>query len=95
MGDGSAEDNTGTENGVLWRVTYTGSGAPHISSQPQSKWISAGENVSFQVNASGQLPLTYTWYRNGEVVPDVDGSEWEMSSVSYERDGDAIWVEGT
>lgn len=93
MGDGSAEDNTGTENGVLWRVTYTGSGAPHISSQPQSKWISAGENVSFHVNASGQLPLTYTWYRNGEVVPDVDGSEWEMSSVSYERDGDAIWVE--
>jgi Concanavalin A-like lectin/glucanases superfamily/Immunoglobulin domain/Cohesin domain len=38
--------------------------APYIVSQPQSKTVLAGSNVSIAVGASGTAPLSYQWYYN-------------------------------
>src|SRR5688500_8916530 len=49
--------------GAVVRVSYTGSAAPSIASQPQSRTVTAGQPASFTVSASGAAPLTYQWQR--------------------------------
>jgi uncharacterized protein YpmS len=36
-----------------------------ITTQPQSQWVTQGQNVSLSVAAGGTAPLTYQWYFNG------------------------------
>ena len=59
IGGGSQEDNTASEEGTLWRIFYTGSGAPFISVNPQSLLVSEGEQARFAISASGDEPLAY------------------------------------
>ncbi len=66
IGDGSPEDNAATDEGILWKVTYTGSGAPNITRQPEDILVSAGEDALFSIDASGAQPLIYKWFINGE-----------------------------
>ncbi|HEU5397209.1 MAG TPA: immunoglobulin domain-containing protein, partial [Verrucomicrobiae bacterium] len=42
-----------------------GTGAPAISTQPQSQSVRAGSNALFTVSATGQSPLAYQWSLNG------------------------------
>ncbi|HEY3384887.1 MAG TPA: PQQ-dependent sugar dehydrogenase [Saprospiraceae bacterium] len=93
LGDGSPEDNTGTNEGTLWRVSFTGSGAPFISIQPSSVLHAVGEDASFHVVASGAVPLTYNWFINGEELNAVDGSSLTINSVTLDQDSSVIRVE--
>jgi len=65
IGGGSTSDNGGSENGRVWKVTYTGSGTPYIIQQPESKIANVGETVSFEVTAGGARELSYQWIVNG------------------------------
>jgi hypothetical protein len=38
---------------------------PSITTQPQSQWVTPGQNVSFSVVAGGTPTLSYQWYLNG------------------------------
>lgn len=69
LGGGSVQDNTSTTDGSLWRVFYTGSGAPFVFEQPQSLTLPVGEDAVFRVAALGRQPLSYQWLRNGAPVP--------------------------
>jgi hypothetical protein len=40
-------------------------GAPSITTQPQSASATGGQLVGFSVNATGAAPLSYQWQRNG------------------------------
>jgi alpha-tubulin suppressor-like RCC1 family protein len=65
-GHGTYIDNT--------RATLTGgSDAPIILAQPQSRTVVAGTNISvtFTVQAGGQAPLSYAWFRDGAPVGDI------------------------
>ncbi|MEM9260836.1 MAG: PQQ-dependent sugar dehydrogenase, partial [Bacteroidota bacterium] len=64
LGGGSMTDNTSTTNGALWRVQYTGSGAPFISVQPQDQFLPVGEDAVFSVQALGAGNLTYQWQKD-------------------------------
>ncbi|MDX1666758.1 MAG: PQQ-dependent sugar dehydrogenase, partial [Saprospiraceae bacterium] len=46
IGGGSAQDNTSTSNGQLWKVFFTGSGSPLISSDPASVLLAVGEDAT-------------------------------------------------
>ena len=91
IGDGSPEDNTATNQGTLWKVSYTGSGVPFISSHPANAFISAGEDVSFNVNASGTSPLQYLWYFNDELVH-TGSNVLELNDVPLEFDSSEIYA---
>lgn len=80
IGGGSPEDNTSTANGSLWKITYTGSGAPFIGKQPQSFTAVAGESAHFSVVAFGQAPLSYQWFKN-DLPVGSNSSQLEISSV--------------
>jgi hypothetical protein len=51
--------------GDVFRVQFTGNIAPSISTQPANRTVTAGQQASFSVTASGSAPLQYQWQRNG------------------------------
>jgi glucose/arabinose dehydrogenase len=87
IGGGSEEDNTSTDNGTLWRVTYTGSGEPFISVQPDNVLVPIGEDATFIVAASGNRPLSYQWERDHVVIPSATSSTYTIQNVQLEDDG--------
>lgn len=84
--DGSAEDNTSTNKGVLWKVVYTGSLAPTIAVQPEPVTASVGTNAVFGVIANG-LGLNYQWLVNGEEIPGATGQSYTVTDVQPEDNG--------
>lgn len=65
LGGGSQQDNTSTTDGTLWKINYTGSGAPFISAQPQNNTAAIGDIIDFTIAASGSQPLSYQWMQDG------------------------------
>lgn len=87
IGGGSVQDNTSTADGALWRVYYTGSGAPFVFLQPQSLLLSVGEDAVFQVGALGVQPLSYQWLRNNQPIPGANGPHYTLADVQISDDG--------
>lgn len=81
LGGGSQIDNTSTSNGVLWRIFFTGSGAPFISSNPSSVLAPAGEAATFEVSASGAPSLAYQWQRDGVDVPGATSPSFTLTAT--------------
>lgn len=93
LGDGSAEDNSGTNEGTLWKVTYTGSGAPFISLQPEPILVSEGEVAIFSVTATGAFPITYRWWIDGVELLSNNQSAVTIDNTTAEMDSSQIYVD--
>ncbi|TVR50691.1 MAG: hypothetical protein EA425_09240 [Puniceicoccaceae bacterium] len=65
------------EHGILWTdpVEVTVTAPPVIALQPQPALVPEGADVTLVILAQGAGPLTYTWTRNGQLIPGVEGSE--------------------
>ncbi len=68
--------------GSLWKISYTGSLAPSIGTQPRSQLVSVGLTGTFNVDASGYQPLTYQWYRDNVVIPGATDPSYVTPAVS-------------
>jgi len=91
-GDGSTEDNTSSSEGTLWRVRYTGSGAPVVSRQPQDVLLPIGEDAVFEVRASGQPPYSYQWLREGRAILEQTKRKLTLENVELSDDGSEFSV---
>ena len=60
---------------------------PTIGSQPLSRSVVAGADVTFQVIASGSEPLSYQWQRDGEDIPGAMESALLLAGVQAEAAG--------
>ena len=89
-GDGSIADNTSTREGSLWRIRYTGSGAPAVGRAPRDAVVPPGEDAVFDVVASGQPPLTFSWLRDGRRVDSLTGARVRLGDLSLADDGTRI-----
>lgn len=87
IGGGSEQDNTATDDGTLWRIFYTGSGAPFVSVNPQSVLVSQGEDARFMMAASGEAPLAFQWQQNGIDIPGADTSELIVTNTMLSDSG--------
>ncbi len=87
LGGGSEQDNTSTTNGSLWKVVYTGSGVPTLSSHPASTLIPVSEDASFIVSASGSQPLTYQWQKNGVDINGANAQTFVFTNAQLSDDG--------
>jgi glucose/arabinose dehydrogenase len=87
----------GANNGVLWRLQYTGLGdtAPTISGQPQDLTVGDGQDATFSAFASGPEPLSYQWYRDGTPIDGATDSTVTLPAVGLADDGAQISVEVT
>ncbi len=86
VGGGSQGDNTSSNDGSLWKVNYTGSGAPFISVQPQPQLVSVGEEARFSVTAIGAAPLQYQWQREGMDIAGATQPTYILSSAALADD---------
>lgn len=57
-------------------------GQPMIINSPLSAERYAGGSASFQVDATGQRPLTYQWLHNGTTIPDSNTNRLALSGLS-------------
>jgi hypothetical protein len=56
--------------------------APSITTQPVSRTVTEGANVTFTVGASGTSPLSYQWRKNGGNIAGATGSSLALNSVT-------------
>lgn len=87
MGGGSEVDNTSSENGALYRIYYTGSGAPFISENPEDILLPIGEDAVFSVSAGGAPTLTYQWIKDGTGIGGENAPTLVYPSVDLDDDG--------
>ena len=55
--------------------------APAITAQPQSQTVTAGQNVTFSVTATGKPAPTYQWFFGGVMINGATSSTLALNSV--------------
>jgi hypothetical protein len=65
---------------------------PSITVQPQAVVAQAGEQVAFDVEASGEGPLVYQWRENGTPVSTSSNALFQLGAVVPAQDGHAYDV---
>ena len=55
--------------------------APSISVQPKSNTLTAGQNDTLSVTATGTAPLSYQWYKNGAAISGATSSSYMLLNV--------------
>ncbi len=63
------------------------SSAPTISTQPASQTVTAGDNVTFSVAASGTAPLTYQWSFGGKAIAGATSASYSLTNVQQTNAG--------
>ena len=56
--------------------------APSITAQPPSVTVSAGQNATFAITASGSSPMTYAWYKGGSAILGASLPNLSLDSVT-------------
>ena len=80
MGGGSQLDNSASGNGSVYKVSYFDSGLPYITTQSTGAFVAVGESATLSVDAVGQKPLTYRWYRNGKLLAGATQNQYTISN---------------
>ena len=71
--------------GDVYRVRYTASSAPSITSHPANRTVAAGQSASFTVAGSGTAPLRYQWQRNGANIPNATSTTYTMTTTAADN----------
>lgn len=66
-----------TSNGAVLNI----SGAPAITTQPQSATKNVGQSTTFTVVATGTAPLTYQWKKNGAAISGATTASLALSNL--------------
>jgi glucose/arabinose dehydrogenase len=74
-------------DGAVFKIEYTKQAAPHITTHPANATVAAGQPASFTVAASGALPLTYQWQRNGQDLPGATSPTLEIAAPTASDNG--------
>ncbi len=65
---------------------------PFIITQPQSQTVTAGDNVTFTVTATGMAPFSFQWQSNNVVIPHATNSTFTLNSVTTNFTGSSYFV---
>ena len=79
--DGSLYYLARGSGGAVFRVAYTASQAPSITTHPANQTVPAGGTATFTVAASGSPPLSYQWQRNGVDIPGATSASYSLASA--------------
>jgi len=83
--DGSV--NARQDKGWLDQVTYTPTGPPVITAQPQAKTVNEGSNATFTVTATGLAPLRYQWRFGTEEISGATNAALVLLAVQTNQAG--------
>jgi hypothetical protein len=72
--------------------TPMGTGSPTITSQPSSLTVLAGQAATFTVVATGAMPLSYQWQKNGSDINGATSASYTTPPTSGSDDGSQFRV---
>ncbi len=84
-GTGSLADNTSSQDGRIWKVSYTGLDEPVVTISPRDQTVVPGDTARFEVDATGK-DLRYTWYEGSNIVIE-NTQELVLPQVTLQDDG--------
>ncbi len=87
---GSSGNSGWLEGDTAWltRVTYTNAATPPvITTQPASKVVWSGSNVTFLCNVQSTPPLSYQWQFNGTKIVGATASTLTLTNVQPSQRG--------
>ena len=73
-------------------VPNAATGAPTITTQPQSQTVTAGQTATFTVAASGTAPLSYQWQQNGAAIAGAVSSSYTTPATTTSESGSSFTV---
>jgi glucose/arabinose dehydrogenase len=76
-----------SRNGRLYKIIYKTTQQPQITDQPDPVTVAAGQPATFNVSATGALPLTYQWKRNNVNIPGATTSSYSIANVQSSHTG--------
>ena len=85
--DGSLYYLVRSGGGQVWKIRHTGSQAPSITQHPANRTVTAGQPVTFSVNATGTVPLSYQWQRNKVNITGATASGYTIASTTLSDNG--------
>ena len=65
---------------------------PTITTQPANKTVKAGRTAKFSVTASGSIPLSYQWHKNGSDIPGATKASYTTPPTTSEDSGSLFSV---
>ncbi len=74
-------------SGKVGRIAYNVATPPTITSQPGSTTIALGESATFSVSATGTLPFSYQWQRNGVAIAGATSVSYTLSNAQAADNG--------
>ncbi|WP_158085363.1 PQQ-dependent sugar dehydrogenase [Niastella vici] len=72
---------------ALYKIIYSGTQAPVITTQPQSITISQGGTATFSVTATGNPAPSYQWRKNGTNISGATAATYSISNVQPSHAG--------
>jgi hypothetical protein len=78
---------------VLTLLASCGGGSaspPQITTQPASQTVNVGQTATFSVSATGAMPLTYQWQKNGANIPGATSASY-TTPVTTSSDNGAMF----
>ncbi len=78
----------GSNTGQLTRVQFpAGQTAPSVTQHPANQRVAVGQMAVFSVSASGSVPLSFQWQRDGVDIPGATGTSFTIISAALADDG--------
>jgi hypothetical protein len=65
---------------------------PTITTQPADKTVNVGQSAKFSVVASGSIPLSYQWHKNGIDIPGATKTSYTTPPASKGDNGSPFSV---
>jgi len=66
--------------------------APSITTQPASQTVSTGQTASFSVAATGTVPLSYQWQKNGANIVGATSASYTTAATTTADSGSTLRV---
>jgi hypothetical protein len=67
--------------------------SPQITSEPQNASVTVGNPATFTVTATGTAPLTYQWFRSGDLIAGATSSSYQTPPTTAADNGATFAVQ--
>jgi hypothetical protein len=72
---------TDTTNHTIRKGVAATSSIPAITAQPQSQTVNVGQSTTFSVVATGTVPLSYVWKKDGAAIAGATSASYTIASA--------------
>jgi hypothetical protein len=81
-------DTTGADSaGITLNIAFAAAATPSITTQPSNQTVTAGNNASFTVTATGNAPLSYQWSFGSTAISGATSATFSIANAQAANSG--------